>query len=352
MRPRCAVWMPLVDGCAGRRAQGRVRPVKIDDDVRTHHDEWIKEALGLWLGGLGDIVADARIAGRSRRGDIVYTERRDDPALRGRLGALGELARGKVLFEVFRNALGALELKICVTKLVELEAAAARAARRDARKLSTIVVPTLCVVVPSISREFRDAMGIKAVSPDAEGLYTLLGAGWHTVIVVANELPRSVSTMWLRLLGRGKVQAGAVRQLLETSRQEPLRDATVKLLEEWRQSLPPAEDLGEDVKELVMNLGQSFESWEDETLARGMAKGRAEGRAEGEAKGKAEGKAEAVLAVLGARGLHVTAAQRKQVLACASGALLDAWLRAAVTTESVKALLSAGTPQRSRGKRG
>jgi hypothetical protein len=58
-----------------------------------------------------------------------------------------------------------------------------------------------------------------------------------------------------------------------------------------------------------------------------------------------------VLAVLDARGLRVTAAQRKQVLACTSGALLDAWLRAAVTTASVKALLSAGAPQRSRDGR-
>ena len=319
------------------------RPVKTDDDVRTPHDEWIKEALGLWLAGLGDVVADARIAGRIRRGDVVYTERRDDPALRGRLGVLGELARGKVLFEVFRNAPSALELKICVSKLIELEAAAARAARRAKKKLSTIVVPTLCVVVPSMTREFRETMGIKAVSADHPGLYTLLGAGWYTVIVVANELPPDVSTMWLRLLGRGEVQAGAVRQLLETSQQEPLRDATLKLLEEWRQSLPPAEDLNEDVREVAMNLGQSFTSWENETLARGKA----EGKAEGEAKGKAK----ALLAVLDARGLHVTAAQRRQVLACTSSAVLDAWLRAAVTTASVQALLSVGAPQRSRGKR-
>ena len=41
------------------------------------------------------------------------------------------------------------------------------------------------------------------------------------------------------------------------------------------------------------------------------------------AKGEAKGKAEAVLAVLDARGLRVTAAQRRQVLACTSGALLD-----------------------------
>jgi hypothetical protein len=59
-----------------------------------------------------------------------------------------------------------------------------------------------------------------------------------------------------------------------------------------------------------------------------------------ERKVKAEGKAKAVLAVLAGRGLTITAAQRRQVLACTDNAVLNAWLRAAGTTPSVKALLS------------
>ncbi len=349
--------------------------MKTDDDVRTHHDEWIKRALGLWLAGLGDVVADARIAGRSRRGDALYTERHDDPALRDRLGELGELARGKVLFEVFRNAPSPLDLATCVVKLVELWANEARAARREGRKPSTIVVPTLCAVLPSMSREFADMMGIVAMSPDRRGLHTLLGAAWHTVVVVANELPKDVSTMWFRLLGRGKVQAQAVHELVVTSKQEPLRDATLKLLEEWRQSLPPAEELSEDVRELVMNLEQTFLEREqtflereqtfrereqtfrerEQRLERSVERRERAAEARGEVKGRhegqAEGKAEAVLAVLDARGLRITAAQRKQVLACTDGAVLDAWVRSAVTTPSVKALLSGGAPHRSRDKR-
>jgi hypothetical protein len=89
-----------------------------------------------------------------------------------------------------------------------------------------------------------------------------------------------------------------------------------------------------------MNLEQIYDRWERKTLAKG------------EAKGKAEGKAEAILAVLDARGLTVTAAQRKLVLACASAARLNAWLRAVATTPDVKALLASGAPRRAREKRG
>src|SRR4051812_36994165 len=66
---------------------------------------------------------------------------------------------------------------------------------------------------------------------------------------------------------------------------------------------------------------------------------------------KAKVKAAAVLTVLEGRQLPVTAAQRKRVFACANDARLDAWLRAAGTTPSVKALLAVGALPRSPVKR-
>src|SRR4051812_39065907 len=109
---------------------GQSGPVKPSPDVRTFHDEWSKRALSLWLKELGDVVLDARIAGESRRGDVLFTERRKRAAYRRKLGTLGELAHGRVLFEPFRNPLTVPELKSCVLKTVDLEARDARAARR------------------------------------------------------------------------------------------------------------------------------------------------------------------------------------------------------------------------------
>jgi len=60
---------------------------------------------------------------------------------------------------------------------------------------------------------------------------------------------------------------------------------------------------------------------------------------EGRAQGKAEGKAESILAVLAARGLRATAVQQAAILGCCDVAQLDAWLLAAVTVDSVDALL-------------
>jgi flagellar biosynthesis/type III secretory pathway protein FliH len=110
----------------------------------------------------------------------------------------------------------------------------------------------------------------------------------------------------------------------------------------WRQTLPPPEQQREDERELAMNLEQVYERWE--------RKVKAEGRREGKAEGKASGKAEGVLAVLGGRGLGVTAAQRRQVLACTDEAQLDTWLRTAGTTPSAAALLSGSSVRRPRAR--
>src|SRR5437879_1722716 len=64
---------------ASRRAR-QSRAVTTQQQVRTRHDEWGKRALSLWLKELGDVVLDARVAGESRRGDVLYTERRNHHA--------------------------------------------------------------------------------------------------------------------------------------------------------------------------------------------------------------------------------------------------------------------------------
>ena len=88
-------------GKAGDAGKPRAKKgTRAEDRVRTRHDEWGKRALSLWFKELGDVEIDARVAGESRRGDVLYTERRGHPGRRRRLGVLGELARGHVLFEL------------------------------------------------------------------------------------------------------------------------------------------------------------------------------------------------------------------------------------------------------------
>ncbi len=94
--------------------------------------------------------------------------------------------------------------------------------------------------------------------------------------------------------------------------------------------------LCEEDLELKRTLEPVFERWEQKVKAKSHREG------------KAEGKAEAVLVVLAARGIEITAAQRERVLARVDTRQLDAWLRSALTTPSVAALLAEAAPPRRR----
>ncbi len=79
---------------------------------------------------------------------------------------------------------------------------------------------------------------------------------------------------------------------------------------------------------LEQQMGIENYQYQSEYALRYVAKGRAEGRA--------EGRAQAVLTVLAARGVNVTAEERTRVLACADDATLDAWLTRAVAAKSAR----------------
>ena len=71
-----------------------------------------------------------------------------------------------------------------------------------------------------------------------------------------------------------------------------------------------------------------------------------EGKAAGEATGVARGKAEGLLAVLAARGLAVTAAERARILATTDLARLARWIARAAIAPSTTAVFGARTRAR------
>ena len=72
-------------------------------------------------------------------------------------------------------------------------------------------------------------------------------------------------------------------------------------------------------------------------MKEGLEEGLEQGRTEGEAKGEAKGKSDALLAVLAARKLAISSAQRERILACHDLAELDRWIvRAAVAKKTAE----------------
>jgi hypothetical protein len=76
---------------------------------------------------------------------------------------------------------------------------------------------------------------------------------------------------------------------------------------------------------------------------RGRLEGRAEGRAEGLTQGEVKGKQDALLALLKARGLSISAEQRAGLRSCADPAKLTQWIVRAATAASASDVLGTTT---------
>jgi predicted transposase/invertase (TIGR01784 family) len=104
-------------------------------------------------------------------------------------------------------------------------------------------------------------------------------------------------------------------------------------------------EVGQTPRENIEALSHKLGPRAEEAYMTGAQLFREEGRREGEAKGKAEGqaqgKAQAILAVLEARGLTVSEAQRATIANCTDLEQLERWVRQAVTVETTGALFAA-----------
>jgi hypothetical protein len=89
----------------------------------------------------------------------------------------------------------------------------------------------------------------------------------------------------------------------------------------------------------LVDLFCEFQSeFASSNVAQGFAKGRAEGEAQGRARGEVEGRVYSLLAVLDGRGVRTPATVCARIVDCSDTALLDAWIRRAVSAVAVDEL--------------
>jgi predicted transposase/invertase (TIGR01784 family) len=91
-------------------------------------------------------------------------------------------------------------------------------------------------------------------TPDElEGFYTL-GSSLSTQIIVIHQLPCTPETLWLRVLGRDRVQKEAIDELEALSENNPFRQRALELLYTLQKSLKSRQELPSEDRELIMRL--------------------------------------------------------------------------------------------------
>ncbi|MCL1464413.1 hypothetical protein [Argonema galeatum] len=237
--------------------------------TRFIHDQFAKDYLEELLAPFGEVKAPRRVAAEVREIDVWF-----DPTTNTEvLGLLGQLAAKPAVFEPFRNAATPTDICNCLLKLLTLRGESQREANRKKERLSEETLPRLWILSPTASESILN--GFRAIidlENWGEGIY-FLGDYLRTAIVVIHQLPKTEATLWLRLLGRGKVQEDAIDELRTNSPSHPLQSNALKLLTNFQANLQTTEDLDQEERSLIMKLSPLYIQWEQEALKKGEEQG-------------------------------------------------------------------------------
>ena len=228
--------------------------------TRQPHDQFAKSLLSEFLEPWGRVEVSREVSDEPRSIDI-YFEPNFQQQMLG-LGLLGQMARTPCLLEPYRNPVTPVQLRACLLKALTVRAQQERA-DLDADP------PRLWILTPTASEELLSQFGAQAEALWPQGVY-LMPSGLLGGVVVIHQLTRSRETLWLRLLGRGRVQQQAIEEVLGMSDQDPERPRVLELLGNWKIVLDEKrEALREEERELVMNLSPAYLKWKEETLKEG-----------------------------------------------------------------------------------
>ena len=227
------------------------------------------------LAPLGAAETSRDVFGETQQVDVWFAPTAANRETLKALGLLGKMVANPCLLEPFRNPAAIWEVRACLNKLFALQAEEQRLAKREKRKLSEANLPKLWILVPTASSELLQGFGGQPRTDWESGVY-FLPTHLHSALVVVHQLRVTPETLWLRLLGRDKVQAQAMTELLNLPLTHPIRNEVLEYLTKLQVNLQSRQNLNREEQELVMNLDVVYEQWRQQTLQEGRQEGRQE----------------------------------------------------------------------------
>jgi hypothetical protein len=228
---------------------------------RVRHDQFAKDILAEFLDPFGEVRIDHNIPAEPRRADVLFIPKDTGLERPEAFGIFRRLAGGSALFEAYRKPIDDDDVVGCMGKLCW----AHQEARRDQRRSGTRLegAQRLWVISPSCARDRLAGFGFAPGEAESwpAGLF-FLAPRWRYGLVVVDQLPETPETLGLRLLGRGRVQARAIQEVLDLPEVHPLRKNLFQIMLDWRilfEERPPATEEDQELSSLLFRTVEEFD---------------------------------------------------------------------------------------------
>jgi hypothetical protein len=245
--------------------------------TRTLHDQFAKAWMEELLVDFGEVKIEVQINAEVRKVDVYFQPSAiANPAPEQLIGCFGKMLRTPALIEPFRNAVSPDSVEDCLDKLLTVRGMIRRKAKRDKHKLLERERPRLWIISPTLSETVIEVTGAAGKRGWPQGIYFLPDIQ-RTALIAVHQLPVNIDTIWLRLFGKGQVQAQAAREILDLDDRHPYKEQTIEHLARLQMTLETRQNEKRLFKEVAMNLSPVYDAWQERTLAKGISLGREQG---------------------------------------------------------------------------
>ncbi|TAE57427.1 MAG: hypothetical protein EAZ87_16220 [Nostocales cyanobacterium] len=269
--------------------------------TRFIHDQFAKQYLTEIFTPYGKVEVSQDIISEKRQIDVLFTPF-SNPENIEKLGLLGKMGTyaNSIVFEPFRNPVDRSEIRSCMGKLFDIHANLERQAKRNNTRINENQLPFLWILTPTASEEIFKGVDLSLEYQTwGKGVY-LLDEVSRTGIIVIHQLPSTPETLFLRVLGRGKVQRKAVEELEALANNNPQLENVIQLVHDLIAMLSARQqkekDIDQDDQELIMKLSEMYQELLEQIKEEKRQEGIHQGREEGE-KRERRAMAESILQV-------------------------------------------------------
>ena len=228
------------------------------------HDEFVKQYIPELISDYGIPQEGKKIRSQIKEIDVFFEPTKTLPTnVENIVGWLSKFLQTICLFEVYRNHVSTEEINECIGKLIEVKREIKRAKRKNTSdKKSENQEVKLWILTPTLSQNILNSFEAKQKEEDLAGIYQLPSA-LDTGIIVIHQLPKNKDTLWLRILGKGKVQENAIDELKQLPEAHPHRENVLELISNLYTMLEAkkqdSQKLTQEDEELIMKLSPIYE---------------------------------------------------------------------------------------------
>ena len=290
------------------------------------------------LSASGTTIVHDEISPETLHADLRHEPDPARKAERKRLGLLGRIASVLCLIEIYGHAPNAEEFRACLAKHIAFWQQRARRTRaqnqrrrKKRQRPEALSDHFLWIITAGVPRAILTKLKLEAAPGWPAGVYFFGDDILRVGIIVASELPRDRSTLLVRLMAAGPLLPHAIEDLLALPRDAHERAVAEQILLELQHTLRKQPRRTPKEQEFIVAM---HKSWED-------------ARTEARAEGRAEARADDVLTVLRVRGIAVSEAARKRILAQKNLQLLERWHEKAIVATSLREVIDDRAEDRS-----